>query len=85
MPRVANESPAVTQWSQETGDGGSSWDLCLGCYWDMVGRPIQETGLLTYRGGEPQGTIEGGADHPPYEDEDYDCDVCGRRLTWRDD
>ena len=24
------------------------------------------------------------ADHPPYEDEEYDCEDCGSRLTRRD-
>ena len=29
---------------------------------------------------EPDGELDGGCEHPPYSDEEYDCNSCGKRL-----
>ena len=31
-------------------------------------------------GDEPDGELDGGCEHPPYSDEEYDCNCCGKRL-----
>jgi hypothetical protein len=59
-------------------------DFCVKCF------PKSEDAAMTLYGNRRDGPDGRGncfgydAEHPPYEDEDYDCYSCGKRLRERD-
>lgn len=96
MPRLyiggADEASekALGDFCERTGNGSSNFDLCCSCAkdWDGIGELPSECGPYN---GEPEGegiqyqlVGDDGAAHPCYEDEEYDCEVCGKRLTKED-
>lgn len=84
MPRVYNEGTEVHEWSEETGNGSSVFDLCNKCYPEVVGFAPEVMGLVLYQPGEPEGVLEGGVEHPDYDDDYYTCTYCGEVLTSSD-
>lgn len=86
MPRVTNSGPEVSDWANQTGEIPTWWDLCAEC------ADVQSYDLDTFQDDlsvegrhEPQGIWEIGAEHPPYDMEDYSCEICSKKLTSDDD
>jgi len=79
MPRLNNDHENDSYYSN-SGNPQSDADVCNDCVDGIVGQ--QFTGE-TYPG-EPVGVFGNDVDHPPYEDDDYHCCVCGELLTNQD-
>jgi hypothetical protein len=89
MPRVENVGPNVDEWHDKAdGEGSSTFDVCKRCAGHLKLDPHAfDKELAPFGVREPEGD-EGRAgelDHPDYDDEDYKCGVCERRLTGADD
>lgn len=88
MSRFANAGPNVSEWSHATGEGSTTFDLCKKCSRVATRNPHAFDDEL-----EPEGTdepwgedgLEGGVEHPPYDELDYTCAVCGHELDERDE
>lgn len=88
MPRVENLGPSVDEFCGRTGNGSSTWDVCASCYrlHDLEQGTTEVNHRLIPYNGDPDGEERGGnVDHPPYEDMDYRCELCGKHLTSKDD
>lgn len=88
MPRVSNSGINVDLWYERVGEASSTHDVCKGCHQKLEKDPNRFNHILTpYQREEPQGVDgwEGDVDHPPYSECDYQCTVCGKKLTSRDD
>lgn len=78
MPRISlitnNDSPDKNEpwFSYES----EPFDFCNSCYTKALNN------MLLKHGGE---AVDGDTSHPDYEDTDYTCEMCNKRLTWRDD
>lgn len=90
MPRIENSGDNVTDWCNTTGNGSSTHDVCKSCYSKLANKGKDAAarlakGLYLYNG-DPVGSDGwvGDIDHPPYEEEDYSCSSCGKKLTARD-
>jgi len=85
MPRVANSGSNVDEWCNRSGNGSSTHDLCKWCAGTLERNP-HGLDLRPYNG-DPVGTEgwSGDVDHPEYAECDYTCEVCGKKLTSRDD
>lgn len=62
-------------------------DFCKRCYPKTEEEAEKEYGDVTKTGEGPddRGNCFGyDAEHPPYEDEEYDCTICHKRLKERD-
>ena len=81
MPRLENTGDAVSAWSEKSGEGSSTFDLCQDCAEEHEGTTLAEAGLKPYHTGEPSGTLEGEVDHPSYSDDSYVCACCEADLT----
>lgn len=87
MPRVENCGPSVLKFCAESGNGSSTYDVCLACWQKLEKNPHAFDAVLRPFNGDPRGEDGWGgeADHPPYEEcDDYRCEACGKRLTSRD-
>ena len=90
MPRVYNSGPAVDKWHEDNDgqEGSSTLDVCSECYTDLSACPTEYNDKLKpYGDCEPQGEEGwiGEAEHPPYAEEDYECEMCGKTLGDDDD
>lgn len=88
MPRVENQGDNVTEWCEREDEGSSTYDVCTRCHARLEADPFRfDDKLQPYGPKEPDGDEGWGGDvsHPPYDDEEYDCAVCGKRLTGKDD
>lgn len=90
MPRVENMGEAVDEWCNRTGNGSSTWDVCITCYEELDlenGTDLVNDKLEPYNG-DPDGEMRGGnVEHPDFGDDlcsDYRCMVCGKPLTEED-
>lgn len=71
MPRIAKD----TGNAPDSGlDLSIPEDYCIPCYRKALPQAIFDN---TWNG--MQHDLD--ADHPPYQDEDYTCQTCGRKLT----
>jgi hypothetical protein len=61
-------------------------DFCKRCYpTEQVAFAVYGDEKKTGEGPDGRGNCFGyDAEHPPYEDEEYDCTDCGKRLKERD-
>ena len=81
MPRVsvctnlADEQRMGSRWSAEN----NNYDYCQKCYAHLRSEDIAESE------GVDEDAVCMEQDHPDYEDDDYTCDCCHKRLTRRDD
>jgi hypothetical protein len=70
------------------GDGCTTFDLCKGCAKEVDGLNLRDiNNKLEPQNGEPKGSyvlLAGDCEHPPYEENDYSCVVCGEALTEKD-
>ena len=84
-PRVDNLGKNVDEWHDKAvGEGTSTFDVCSSCASVLAKRPHAfDKKLKPYQYGEPSGDLGRGGDveHPPYEETDYECAVCGKPLT----
>ncbi len=85
MPRVENVGPEVDAYCEETYEGSSVYDVCNDCASELESDPNMHNDKLQSYNGDPQGSEgwQGDCEHPEYSEEEYDCDVCGERLTNR--
>jgi hypothetical protein len=85
MPRVENLGKNVDEWYEEYEEGTSTHDVCNDCHEELEQDPSCFNNKLTPYNGDPQGDEGWGGDcaRPDYDDEEYDCEVCGKRLTER--
>ena len=83
MPRVENTGQNVSKYCEESGEGSSTYDVCGDCYDGLQCDPNFYNEQLTPYNGDPQGDEgwTGDANRPPYDDDDYECAVCGVHLT----
>lgn len=86
MPRIENNGDSVSEWCERTGNGSSTHDVCKPCYNRLEKNPHLFDSKLDRYNGDPLGEEGWGGDvcHPPYEGEDYSCEICKRKLTERD-
>lgn len=91
MPRIYI---CVKDFHAETHDGSCEIpvDFCRRCAGQADAESIKEalenqSFVLSIENVEEQFEIAGGFehDHPPYEEENYKCDLCGDMLTEYDD
>ena len=84
MPRVENNGANVTNWCLQTGNGSSTHDVCNACYKSIQKNP-HVSSLKPYNG-DPLGDQGwwGEIEHPSYSGDDYTCEVCDKKLTYRD-
>jgi hypothetical protein len=86
MPRVTNTGEEVKQWAERTGEIPTWGDLCFECADSERDTADAFQDDLSVEGRqEPQGMWEVGAEHPPYDQEDYSCEICSKKLTEEDD
>jgi DNA-directed RNA polymerase subunit RPC12/RpoP len=91
MPRVDNSGSNVHEWCESPdnkyGSGSSTYDVCMRCYKHLKSDPHFYDEELKPYNGDPLGIDGWGGDvvHPPYEDDDYICAVCKRKLKESDD
>jgi hypothetical protein len=87
MPRVENLGKNVDEWYEEYEEGTSTHDVCASCWADLQAVPDAYNDKLTPYNGDPQGDEGWGGEvcHPSYNEDDYDCEVCGDHLTEDDD
>ena len=88
MPRVFNSGANVAEWYERIGEGSSTHDVCKFCYAKLQNDPTCLNHKLSpYQREEPQGEKgwEGDTYHPPYDECEYECEACGRKLTHNDD
>jgi hypothetical protein len=92
MPRIENTGDNVDEFCQRTGNGSSTWDVCIECYEDYDledGSNLDEVNdkLVPYNG-DPDGVMRGGSvEHPDYSDgfcDGYRCEICKAPLTEKD-
>ena len=83
MPRIENHGDNVTEWCVETGSGSTTHDLCNSCYKGVEKNPHKKLDLYN---GDPLGEAGwlGEIEHPNYSEDDYNCAVCHKRLTYKD-
>lgn len=84
MPRIAFEHKLIDEWYNKTGEGTSTFDVCVFCFCERT--TAKEMGLVNkgYNGDPiPVDAVaeETGSDVPDIDDCDYDCDICGVKLT----
>lgn len=86
MPRCDNDGENVNEFCDRTGEGSSTFDLCKDCGEELENDPMAFVDDLKPYNGDPVGDAGHGfgADHPPYEGEEYQCEVCDKRLTAKD-
>jgi hypothetical protein len=93
MPRISNAGINVKEWSERTGNGATTFDLCAECAEPLKSNPHEfddDDNFGPEHAGEPRGDegFEVGVEHPPYEhgtgDGPYLCEVCGDELTDED-
>jgi hypothetical protein len=74
---------------EHDGDCEHPIDVCRDCArdWDEVAETVADRLGLDVKYVSRNIAAEGGfeADHPPYDEEEYTCDVCGEPLTGEDD
>jgi hypothetical protein len=89
MPRVENLGKNVDAWWEEEQEGSSTFDVCFECHGILEHDPHAFDEELAPYNGDPSGDAGRGGDveHPSYGeyDIDYDCEVCGDKLTAADD
>ena len=87
MPRVYNAGENVDKWCDETDEGSSTLDVCASHYRDLKYDPHTYDDQLKPYNGDPKGDAGwlGEAAHPPYAEEDYECEICGKVLGDDDD
>jgi hypothetical protein len=89
MPRVENLGTNVDEWWEREQEGSSTFDVCFDCHCDLENDPHAYDDELAPYNGDPSGDAGRGGDveHPSYDesDIDYDCEVCGAKLTGLDD
>jgi hypothetical protein len=85
MPRVENLGQNVDEWYKTARSGSSTHDVCSHCNRILLHDP-KHFKLQPYNTREPQGDKGWGGEveHPDYEDSDYTCAACGRKLTKKD-
>lgn len=73
--RVENLGENVASWSERTGNGSSTWDLCLPCARKLEREPHCFDTILVPYNGDPPGEKGRGGDcaHPSYQDDEYRC------------
>jgi len=73
MPRIwdADEGYTLDEVERHPEIGLVPYDYCRRCWATAVRKASRLADVDT--------------DHPPYDEEEYDCDHCGKRLTGRDD
>lgn len=83
MPRLFNCGKNVDLHCQKTGDGSSTHDVCADCAQGFSEHFPTLEPALEPGNGDPQGDAgwQLGADHPPYSDCDYSCELCHVKLT----
>ncbi len=86
--RVENLGANVSAWCKKTGEGSTTYDLCVTCHAELLNDPHSLDNDLTPQGpGEPQGEDGYGGDveHPSYNDTEYNCTICGTVLMDKED
>jgi hypothetical protein len=85
--RVDNLGANVDEWCQKTGNGSSTYDLCVGCAASLASDPHCYDKQLQPYNGDPQGVDGWGdsVDHPPFDDDHYRCTICKVRLREEED
>jgi hypothetical protein len=73
MPRIyeLDRNATLAEAEADPGTYFLPHDYCRDC-WDWAVEDSEEHDEVN-------------TDHPPYRDTDYECDICGTRLTERDD
>ena len=73
--RVENLGENVASWSEHTGNGSSTWDLCLPCARKLERDPHGFDSILLPYNGDPPGEQGRGGDcaHPCYQGNNYRC------------
>ena len=84
MPRIANEGTKVDAWAVKTGEGSSTFDLCIRCFRVHDDKPLPRK-CEPYHTGEPRGIVMqiDGIDAEEAELNGYRCEVCNTKLTPR--
>lgn len=86
MPRIYLTGEAISKYCEESGNGSSNYDLCASCYEEVMADPESYLDDFEPYNGEPKPTgFEGEGEHPPYDECDYDCELCKTPLTEEDD
>jgi len=87
MPRISFDYPAVGAWSESTGNGSSTWDVCKKCFQIDPAQLISKLGG-PYNGEPSPSTSEplfchdiGEGNPSLYEGETVFCECCDKRLT----
>lgn len=85
--RIANVGANVSEWSERTGEGSSTWDICKRHIPTLEKLPYAYDDILVpyVDREEPSGEDgrEGDVAHPPYEEmdeADRKCAICGHDL-----
>jgi hypothetical protein len=84
MPRICFSSPEADYWNEVTGEGTSTFDVCVHCLKD--GDTADTLGLTDkgYNGDPIPSYAEAeltGSEPCDIDELEYDCEVCGCRLT----
>ena len=83
MPRI-ELIPA--DWDTESGDGTPTIDVCRACSHEFQeGFEVPESLCDSSDYDDTYIVGECDVEHPPYDDCEYDCEVCGNQLKGRDD
>jgi len=88
MPRIHNEGPLVSQWHKRTEEGSGTADVCRSCWNEILEDPTRHQ-LKLWEGccisGEPsQFWLAVGEPPEPFDQLDYDCAICDKRLGYSD-
>ena len=83
MPRVENLGDNVSTFCEEDGNGSSTWDVCNECHEELEQDSHVFDKTLAPYNGDPDGSDGRGGDceHPPFDEMDYHCDVCGVAIN----
>ena len=82
MPRFYNW---YRDGNGETSGGGDPIDLCRRCWGKSLANSIKINRLDNGLSDLNEQRANGGEDHPPYSECDYECYICGKGLTNKDD
>jgi len=95
MPRLeiagygSEVDAALSAWVNKTGSAISDYDLCASCAIHYESEPVENLNTvrrLDLRYGEPNliYILTGDVEHPSYDETNYNCVICGDKLTLED-
>ena len=81
MPRLENCGVHVDAYCRKTNEGSSIWDVCKECASTVqYDQPPGESGLFPWNG-DPMGDHVGEMENwNLYTEDEYSCEICGKRL-----